>query len=94
MTLNTDNGTQFTSARLIETLGRLGITHRRTAYHHAGGNSQIERFHRSLEEARESIARWIEEYRHDRPHRGVGNRAPREACVEFATVLRNEALTV
>jgi hypothetical protein len=29
----TDNGTQFTSARFLETLGRLGITHRRTAYH-------------------------------------------------------------
>ena len=26
--------------------------------------------YRSLEEARASIARWIEEYNHDRPHRG------------------------
>jgi len=56
------------------------ITHRRTAYHHPEGNSYIERFHRSLkeeevwtaeyrsvEEAQTSIARWIEEYNHDRP---------------------------
>ena len=56
------------------------------------GNSNIERFHRSLkeeevwtaeyrslEEARASVARWIEEYNHDRPHRGVGNRTPHEA---------------
>jgi len=107
VTLTTDNGTQFTSARFIETLNRLGITHRRTAYHHPEGNSYIERFHRSLkeeevwtaeyrsvQEARESIARWIQEYNHDRPHRGVGNRTPREAFLSFASVLKNEALTV
>jgi putative transposase len=39
VTLTTDNGTQFTSRRFIETLNRLGITHRRTAYHHPEGNS-------------------------------------------------------
>ena len=50
LTLTTDNGTQFTSARYIETLHRLGITHRRTAYNHPEGNSYIERFHRSLKE--------------------------------------------
>ena len=107
VTLTTDNGTQFTSARFIETLHRLGITHRRTAYHHPEGNSYIERFHRSLkeeevwtaeyrsvDEARASIAGWIEEYNHDRPHRGVGNRTPREAFLAFAAVLKNEALTV
>jgi putative transposase len=107
LTLTTDNGTQFTSARFLETLGRLGITHRRTAYHHPEGNSYIERFHRSLkeeevwtaeyrsvEEARASIARWIEEYNHDRPHRGVGNRTPREAFLGFGAVLNSETLTV
>ncbi len=107
LTLTTDNGTQFTSTRFIETLNRLGITHRRTAYHHPEGNSYIERFHRSLkeeevwtaeyrsvEEARASIARWIEEYNHDRPHRGVRNRTPHEAFLAFAGVLKNEALTV
>ena len=105
LTLTTDNGTQFTSTRFLETLARLGITHRRTAYHHPEGNSYIERFHRSLkeeevwtaeyrslEEARTSIARWIEEYNHDRPHRGVGNRTPHEAFLAFAGVLKNEAL--
>jgi transposase InsO family protein len=55
----TDNGTQFTSARFIETLHRLGITHRRTAYNHPEGNSYIERFHRSLKE--EEV--WTAEYR-------------------------------
>src|SRR5215467_1715438 len=52
-------GTQFTSARFMETLARLGITHRRTAYHHPEGNSYIERFHRSLKE--EEV--WTTEYR-------------------------------
>jgi transposase InsO family protein len=107
VTLTTDNGTQFTSSRFLETLGRLGITHRRTAYQHPEGNSYIERFHRSLkeeevwtaeyrslEEARTSIARWIEEYNHDRPHRGVQNRTPHEAFLAFATDLNSEALTV
>ena len=58
LTLTTVNGTQFTSARYVETLNRLGIQHRRTAYNHPEGNSYIERFHRSLieEEA------WINEY--------------------------------
>jgi putative transposase len=107
LTLTTDNGTQFTSTRFTETLNRLGITHRRTAYHHPEGNSYIERFHRSLkeeevwtaeyrslEEARDCIARWIEEYNHDRPHRGVANRTPREAFLAFTAVLNSEALTV
>lgn len=107
LTLTTDNGMQFTSSRFLETLARLGITHRRTAYHHPEGNSYIERFHRSLkeeevwtaeyrslEEARENIARWITEYNHDRPHRGVGNRTPHEAFLDFAVLTKNKALTV
>ena len=50
VTVITDNGTQFTSSRFVETLNRLSITDRRTAYHHPEGNSYIERFHRSLRE--------------------------------------------
>ena len=38
LTLNTDNGTQFTSTRFLETLARLGIMHRRTAFNHPEGN--------------------------------------------------------
>ena len=43
----------------METLNRLGITHRRTAYHHPEGHSYIERFHRSFKE--EEV--WTAEYR-------------------------------
>jgi putative transposase len=105
--LTTDNGTQFTSARFMEALARLGITHRRTAYHHPEGNSYIERFHRSLKEeevwtseyrslteARENIGRYLTEYNHDRPHLGVANRTPHEAFLSFAALTKNEALTV
>jgi transposase InsO family protein len=83
------------------------ILHLRTAFHHPESNSYIERFHRSLkeeevwtveyrslEEARASIARWIEEYNHDRPHRGVGNRTPREAFLSFAALTKSETLNV
>lgn len=96
LTLTTDNGTQFTSATYVETLSRLGIQHRRTAYNHPEGNSYIERFHRSLKEeevwineyqsfneAKQSIALWIEEYNHDRPHRGLRGRTPQETCAQF-----------
>jgi putative transposase len=110
LVLTTDNGTQFTSTRFVETLSRLGITHRRTAYHHPEGNGLIERFHRSLKEeeiwlneyrslgeATESIARWITEYNHDRPHRALNNRTPREARAGFAQpqpLPKTEALSV
>jgi transposase InsO family protein len=50
--------------------------------------------YRSLEEARASIARWIEEYNHDRPHRGVQNRTPYEAFLAFEVDLKNQALNV
>jgi transposase InsO family protein len=104
--LTTDNGTQFTSSHFLETLGRLGITHRRTAYHHPEGKqlhrtvpSQLGRggsldggVSERLEEARASIACWIEEYNHDRPHRGVQNRTPHEAFLAFATDLISETL--
>lgn len=39
LTFTTENGTQFTSTRFLETLARMGITHWRMAYHHPEGNS-------------------------------------------------------
>ena len=104
LTLTTDNGTQFTSTRFMQTLSRLGITHRRTAYHHPEGNSYIERFHRSLKEeevwvheyrsiaeARASIGLSIEEYNHNRPHQGLQNRTPHEAFSAWEAIQLSEA---
>ena len=97
VTLTTDNGTQFTSSRFIETLEPAG--------HHASahglsspGRQQLHRTVPSQSEGRGSldggisqrarsagvsIGRWIQEYNHDRPHRGVGNRTPHEAFLSF-----------
>lgn len=107
LTLTTDNGTQFTSTRFLQTLSRLGITHRRTAYHHPEGNSYIERFHRSLkeeevwvheyrsiEEAHASIGRWIDEYNHHRPHQSLQNRTPHEAFLAWEAIQLSEAPNV
>jgi transposase InsO family protein len=77
VTLTTDNGRQFTSSRLLETLGRLGITHRRTAYHHPEGNSCIERFHRSLKEEEVSTAEHFTCNASSRRRRSLGLSASR-----------------
>src|SRR5271168_3111093 len=110
LTLTTDNGTQFTSTRYLETLRQLGITHRRTAYNHPEGNGRIERFHRSLKEeevwlheyqslaeARDSIARWIHQYNHQRPHQALHYRTPaaaRQAFHQPQPLTKIEALSV
>jgi putative transposase len=110
LTLTTDNGTQFTSTRYLETLRQLGITHRRTAYNHPEGNGRIERFHRSLKEeevwlheyqslaeARDSIARWIPQYNHQRPHQALHYRTPaatRQAFYQPQPLTNTEALCV
>ncbi len=71
LTLTTDNGTQFTSSRFLETLAQLGITHRGTAYHHPEGNSYIERFHRSLKEEEVWTAELSEHARSAKQHRAL-----------------------
>ena len=39
-------------------------------------------------EARENISRYLDEYNQDRPHRGVGNRTPKEAFASFAVLTK------
>ncbi|MGH9681114.1 MAG: integrase core domain-containing protein [Candidatus Acidiferrales bacterium] len=50
--------------------------------------------YRAPEQARTSIARWIEAYNQERPRRGIENRTLHEAFLAFAGVLKNEALIV
>ncbi len=50
--------------------------------------------YRSLTEARENVGRYLEEYNHDRPHRGVENRTPHEAFLAFAVLTKNETLSL
>jgi putative transposase len=107
LTLTTDNSAQFTSTRFLETLGRSGVMHRRTTYRHPEGNGYIKRLQRSLKEeemglakyrnlgeARESIARYLREYNHDRPYRGLRDRTPREPFGSFESDLKTQALSV
>jgi len=47
-----------------------------------------------LEEARASIARWIEEYNQDRPHRGVEKSHSHEAFLAFAVDLKTKKLSI
>jgi transposase InsO family protein len=88
------------TARGTKTSSPPAARNRRTAYHHPEGNSYIERFHHSLKEeemwlneyqnfdqAEQGIAPWIEEYNHDRPHRGLHGRTPHDARARFAPIL-------
>jgi len=78
--LTTDNGTQFTSSRFIETLDRLSITHRCTAYHQPEGNSYIERFHCSPKEEESLDGRVSELGRSANPDQSLDRRVqPRPA---------------
>jgi hypothetical protein len=61
LVLTTDNGTQFTFARFMETPARLGITHRRTAYHHPEGNSYIDLTQQAQEKAAALVLRQAKE---------------------------------
>ena len=66
---------QFTATQFMQTLSRLGITHRRKAYH---------------QEARASIGRWTEEYNHHRPHRGLQDRTPHEDFPAWKSIQLSE----
>jgi len=73
----------------MEALAQLGITHRRTAYHHPEGNSYIERFHRSLKE--EEV--WTSETAPSRREQGTGSLVPaadaRERVIRGAQMIRD-----
>ena len=51
-------------------------------------------YHRWKEEAQARIERYLWDYHHNRPHRGLGDRTPQEAMVGFESDLRIEALRV
>ncbi|MFZ0276993.1 MAG: integrase core domain-containing protein, partial [Candidatus Sulfotelmatobacter sp.] len=43
--------------------------------------------YQTFDQAQQSIARWIEEYNHDRPHRGLHGQTPHDARARFALTL-------
>lgn len=57
------------------------------------GRSEDERIVEGCDHARLSIALWIEEYNHDRPHCGLNGRTPHEssAFYQAKTLISNQA---
>jgi putative transposase len=90
LTLGSDNGSAFTARRFRETLGRLGIRHRRGGYRDPESQAFIESWfgklkqrevwlneYETLDDARRGIRGYVDRYHH-RPHSGLGYRTPDE----------------
>lgn len=88
LTLGSDNGSAFTARRFRETLGRLGIRHRRGGYRDPESQAFIESWfgklkerevwlneYETLDDARRGIGGYVERY-HQRPHPGLNYRTP------------------
>jgi putative transposase len=90
LTLGSDNGSAFTARRFRETLGRLGIRHRRGGYRDPESQAFIESWfgklkerevwpneYETLDDARRGIGGYVDRYHH-RPHSGLDYRTPDE----------------
>lgn len=90
LTLGSDNGSAFTARRFRDTLGRLGIRHRRGGYRDPESQAFIESWfgklkerevwlneYETLDDARRGIGGYVDRYHH-RPHSGLGYRTPHE----------------
>ena len=90
LVLGSDNGSAFTARRFRETLGGLGIRHRRGGYRDPESQAFIESWfgklkerevwlneYETLDHARQGIAGYVDRYHH-RPHSGLGYRTPDE----------------
>lgn len=84
-----DNGPQFIAKDFKEFIRLTGMTHVRTAPYYPQSNGKIERWHKTikedairpgqpktLEEARELVARWVEHYNTVRLHSAIGYITP------------------
>lgn len=87
--INSDQGCQFTSNKYIELLKANEIRISMDGRGRATDNARTERFFRSLkyeklyimeyqgvEEVREAIAEYVEEYNYERPHQSLGYKYP------------------
>jgi transposase InsO family protein len=84
-----DNGPQFIAKDFKEFIRLTGMTHVRTAPYYPQSNGKLERYHKTikedairpgqpktLEEARELVARWVEHYNTVRLHSAIGYITP------------------
>jgi putative transposase len=87
--LNSDQGSEYTSARFRSACDRLGVQQSMGRPGSALDNAVIESWHSTLEsglrslqkfaakaEARAAVAAWIEDYNHDRRHSALGMLSP------------------
>jgi putative transposase len=95
LTLGTDNGTAFTSRAFRARLTEHAISHRRGGYRDPESQAFIESWFsklkqrcvwreefETLDEARETIGRYIDRYHH-RPHSRLTHRTPREVAATW-----------
>lgn len=86
-----DNGPQFIARDFKEFIRLCGMTHVRTSPYYPQSNGKIERWHKtlkgecirpqtplSLEDARRSVARWVEHYHTVRLHSALGYVTPHD----------------
>jgi len=84
-----DNGPQYLSRELRQTLKDFNMEHTRTSVAHPQSNGKLERFHGtikhekirstpslSLDQMKSEIGRWIDAYNYERLHSSIGYVAP------------------
>jgi transposase InsO family protein len=85
----TDNGPQFVAKDFKEFIRLSGMTHVKTSLYYPQSNGKIERWHQtlkqdcirphvplSLEEARQLVERFVDDYNHQRLHSSIGYVTP------------------
>jgi transposase InsO family protein len=90
-----DNGPQFIAKDFKEFIRLTGMTHVRTAPFYPQSNGKLERYHKTikedairpgqpktLEEARELVARWVEHYNTVRLHSAIGYITPADRLAD------------
>jgi putative transposase len=98
-----DNGPQFIARDLKEFLRLSGMTHVRTSPFYPQSNGKIERFHKSLkhecirpstpvnlDDARRTVARYVQAYNCERLHSAIGYITPRDKLEGRAPAIFDE----
>ena len=96
--LRSDNGKVFTSKRFVGRCRQYGLSQEFITPYSPQQNGMIERFFRSLkeecvwlhnfedvEDARETIEKWVDFYNEKRPHQSLGYLSPTEFRAQFQT---------
>jgi putative transposase len=98
-----DNGPQFIAREFKEFVRLSGMTHVRTSPYYPESNGKMERFHQSLkrecirpktpvslDDARQVVAEFVDEYNNKRLHSGIGYVTPRDKLEGRAPAIHRE----